>query len=466
MKRIPFWTALIALLLAIALLSPALADNTTPKRGDVITMGTYEQDGNTKNGAEPIEWMILDEKDDRLLVISVKALETMVYDDTMGLSSHIWWENCSLRKWLNKDFLSAAFSADEQKNILSTKLTTKDTHGTFETKDQLFCLSIADLRQYFPTNESMMCKGTEVAKKANGSVGESGNVCWWLRNILVSENWESMAYDSAAYVQNSPLYDINSKGCWLATRGVIAVRPAMWIRRDSIVASANATADASPTYETLQRGDSKDAVLALKKRLVELGYELRTWSNSISSHSDSETGLSYGDGTEAAVKSFQYVNSLNPTGIATKETQQLLFSDRAKKKPIRQLNEDITIGSQTIRLTSIKFAKSYPIGSTQMNSSNGVYLCCTAKVTNNSGYTIKPDKMITIEAFWNGSWEPTLPHPKKLRDYEFILWYGMGDGIKAGETLDIVFMSDFPKAAQSSGELYIRFDDGTKYVIR
>ena len=39
MKRIPFWTALIALLLAIALLSPALADNTTSKRGDVITMG-------------------------------------------------------------------------------------------------------------------------------------------------------------------------------------------------------------------------------------------------------------------------------------------------------------------------------------------------------------------------------------------------------------------------------------------
>ncbi len=157
MKRIPFWTALIALLLAIALLSPALADNTTPKRGDVITMGTYEQDGNTKNGAEPIEWMILDEKDDRLLVISVKALETMVYDDTMGLSSHIWWENCSLRKWLNKDFLSAAFSADEQKNILSTKLTTKDTHGTFETKDQLFCLSLRSVYKELHADRETGC---------------------------------------------------------------------------------------------------------------------------------------------------------------------------------------------------------------------------------------------------------------------------------------------------------------------
>ena len=460
MKRIPFWTALIALLLAIALLSPALADNTTPKRGDVITMGTYEQDGNTKNGAEPIEWMILDEKDDRLLVISVKALETMVYDDTMGLSSHIWWENCSLRKWLNKDFLSAAFSADEQKNILSTKLTTKDTHGTFETKDQLFCLSIADLRQYFPTNESMMCKGTEVAKKANGSVGESGNVCWWLRNILVSENWESMAYDSAAYVQNSPLYDINSKGCWLATRGVIAVRPAMWICRDSIVASANATADASPTYETLQRGDNKEAVLTLKKRLVELGYELI----STSGDKDYETNSKYRYGTEAAVKSFQYINGLNPTGIATKETQQLLFSDKAKKQPVRQLNEAITIGSQTIRLTSVKFAKSHPV--TQHSSSDKTYLCCTAKITNNSRATIKPNKTTRSHVFWRGSKEVTLPHPKKLQGYEAILWYEFGSGVKAGETLDVVFVTELPKSAQSSGELYIRFDDGTKYIIR
>ena len=460
MKRIPFWTALIALLLAIALLSPALADNTTPKRGDVITMGTYEQDGDTKNGAEPIEWMVLDEKDDRLLVISVKALETMAYDDTMGLSSHIWWENCSLRKWLNKDFLSAAFSADEQKNILSTKLTTKDTHGTFETKDQLFCLSIAELRQYFPTNESMMCKGTEVAIKANGSVGESGNACWWLRNILASENLESMAYDSAAYVQNSPLYDINSKGCWLSARGVIAVRPAMWIRCDSIVASANATADASPTYESLQRGDDKEAVLTLKKRPVELGYELITLYGS----RDTETSSKYWYGTEAAVKSFQYINGLNPTGIATKETQQLLFSDKAKKQPVRQLNEAITIGSQTIRLTSVKFAKSHPV--TQHSSSDKTYLCCTAKITNNSRATIKPNKTTRSYVFWRGSNEVTLPHPKKLQGYEAILWYEFGSGVKAGETLDVVFVTELPKSAQSSGELYIRFDDGTKYIIR
>ncbi len=462
MKRIPFWTALIALLLAIALLSPALADNTTPKRGDVITMGTYEQDGNTKNGAEPIEWMILDEKDDRLLVISVKAFETMAYDDTNSFLSHnVWWENCSLRKWLNKDFLSTAFSTAEQKNILSTKLTTEDKHGMFETKDQLFCLSLAELRQYFPTNESMMCEGTKVAQKANNSVGEGGNVGWWLRDILVSKKYASDWYsDSAACVQASPLYDINSDGCPVFASGPIAVRPAMWIRRDSVAAPANATADASPAYETLQRGDNKEAVLTLKKRLVELGYELI----STSGDKDYETNSEYRYGTEAAVKSFQYINGLNPTGIATKETQQLLFSEKAKKQPIRQLNDVITIGSQTIRLTSVKFVKSHPV--TQYSSSDKTYLCCTAKVTNNSRARINPNKTTRFHVFWKGSYEATIRYPKKLQGYEALFWTEIGTGVKAGETLDVVFVTELPKSAQSSGELYLRFDDGTKYIIR
>lgn len=465
MKRIPFWTALIALLLTIALLSPALADNTTPKRGDVITMGTYEQDGNTKNGAEPIEWMVLDEKDDRLLVISVKALETMAYDDTMSLTSHIWWENCSLRKWLNKDFLSTAFSAGEQKNILSTKLTTKDKHGTFETKDQLFCLSLAELRQYFPTNESMMCKGTEVAKKTNNSVEKDGNVCWWLRDILASDSSTSIIYDCAAYVQRSPVCDINKDGCWIAGSNLNTVRPAMWIRRDSVAVSANATANTSPAYETLQRRDNKEAVLTLKKRLVELGYELI----STSGDKDYETNSEYRYGTEAAVKSFQYINGLNPTGIATKETQQLLFSDKAKKQPIRKLNEDIVIGSQKIRLISTNFVNKYDVGKGySLSSSKGAYLCCVAKITNIGKTTIKYFDMSRISIFWSGSQfpEPGTLYSRSIKGRDFVYWPFISPGIKAGETLDIVFLTDFPKEAQSKGELYLRFDDDTKYIIR
>lgn len=392
MKRIPFWTALIALLLAIALLSPALADNTTPKRGDVITMGTYEQDGNTKNGAEPIEWMVLDEKDDRLLVISVKALETMAYDDANSFSSHIWWENCSLRKWLNKDFLSAAFSAGEQKNILSTKLTTEDKHGTFETKDQLFCLSLAELRQYFPTNESMMCKGTEVVRKADNSVREDGNVAWWLRDILASLG-SNIIYDCAAYVSSSPLNDIDNHGCWIELP--FGVRPAMWIRRDSPAASSDSIA---------------------------------------------ETAL--------------------PADV----------SDKAKEPATQKPSDGITIGTQTIRLGSINYTEDYDAGSGyHLSSSKGVYLCCTAKVTNIGMTTIKSADIHSPSVFWSGlpsgEVESSIAYSMDAKGSDFVFWPSIGN-IKAGETLDIVFLTDLPKEAQTDGELYLHFDDGSNHIIR
>ena len=38
--------------------------------GDLITFGTYEQDNNPDNGPEPIEWVVLDVKDHKALVIS------------------------------------------------------------------------------------------------------------------------------------------------------------------------------------------------------------------------------------------------------------------------------------------------------------------------------------------------------------------------------------------------------------
>lgn len=34
----------------------------------------------------------------------------------------ITWKECSLRKWLNSDFINTAFSKDEQRALLSTEL--------------------------------------------------------------------------------------------------------------------------------------------------------------------------------------------------------------------------------------------------------------------------------------------------------------------------------------------------------
>lgn len=41
-----------------------------PTTGNVVTYGHYEQDNDTANGKEPIEWVVLDVQGDKALLIS------------------------------------------------------------------------------------------------------------------------------------------------------------------------------------------------------------------------------------------------------------------------------------------------------------------------------------------------------------------------------------------------------------
>ena len=85
--------------------------------GDMVSFGKYEQDYDTSNGKEDIEWLVLDKKDDAVLIISKHVLE----DKSFGRNDDTW-ETCSLRKWLNADFINDAFSTAEQSKIQSTQV--------------------------------------------------------------------------------------------------------------------------------------------------------------------------------------------------------------------------------------------------------------------------------------------------------------------------------------------------------
>ena len=75
--------------------------------GNSVSFGSYEQDNNPANGKEEIEWIVLDVQGDRSLLISKYALDCKKYNTEWTDGT---WESCSLRKWLNSDFLNAAFS--------------------------------------------------------------------------------------------------------------------------------------------------------------------------------------------------------------------------------------------------------------------------------------------------------------------------------------------------------------------
>ncbi len=173
------------------------------KKGDYITFGSYEQDGNKKNGAEPIEWEILDVKDGKLLVISRYILDTKPYNEESG---NVTWETCTLRTWLNKDFYDSAFKAGEKKKIVKTKISNpdnkySDTDGGKATKDNVFLLSVSEIRKYYNFNtwnkeymfgcsQALMAEGTQYAI-VNG-----------LYTWIMSESDYKEGYESCGYKKN------------------------------------------------------------------------------------------------------------------------------------------------------------------------------------------------------------------------------------------------------------------------
>lgn len=192
------------------------------KVGDIVTFGTYEQDNNTANGKEDIEWKVLSVEDNRVLVISKYVLDCQPYH---FLRTDITWENCTLRKWLNNEFINEAFGAEVQALLTSTIVPADinpeyDTDPGYATLDKVFLLSILEAYIYFDSGRAMQCEATEYAKAQGMFVSkESGTVFWWLRSPGINP-WSAASYQPAGMVgEGGAFVDEDNHG----------VRPAMWI---------------------------------------------------------------------------------------------------------------------------------------------------------------------------------------------------------------------------------------------
>ncbi len=150
--------------------------------GDTYRFGSYEQDNNKSNGQEDIEWLVLAKEGTKILVISKEALDCKPYNTS---DTDVTWETCTLRKWLNNDFINAAFSADER-TMIPTVTVSADKNPDYSTnpgnatQDQVFLLSITEVNKYFSSDSARQCKPTDYAV-ANGA-WDSGNCWWWLRS--------------------------------------------------------------------------------------------------------------------------------------------------------------------------------------------------------------------------------------------------------------------------------------------
>ncbi len=184
--------------------------------GTTVSYGHYEQDGDPDNGKEEIEWLVLDADGDRRLLISKYGLCRHTYHP---YTDEVFWETSAIRKWLNSEFFSEAFSSEEQANILDTVLDNssaqcfnQDDDGR-KTVDKLFFLSFVEAEKYFPTAESRVCENTPFAVSQKPSRDEY----WWLR----VPGRRLQFVDCIA--KNGAVKEI------MLANNEVFVRPAMWI---------------------------------------------------------------------------------------------------------------------------------------------------------------------------------------------------------------------------------------------
>ena len=199
--------------------------------GDIVKFGSYEQDNDTANGKEDIEWKVLVKKNGKALLISEYALDCKPYNTE---SKDVTWETSSIRRWLNEEFIQAAFSIDEQKQIV--KITNKNpnsskyrTEGGKDTQDKIFLLSTNEAENYFASDETRACEPTAYVVAKDAYVDdENGNCQWWLRTPGFAQNRADFIFHDGAVSVNGNEVDDSFLGY-----NYVAVRPALWVNLES-----------------------------------------------------------------------------------------------------------------------------------------------------------------------------------------------------------------------------------------
>ena len=155
-------------------------------------------------------WIVLDKKDDKLLILSEYVICLKKFNEEL---EDVTWSTCSLRKWMNTEYLTQAFSEKELERIADTSVYTepcryyKSSDGEY-TIDKVFLLSIEEAEKYFSTDEDRMTTTTK------------GKKCWWWLRTPCGDAEAGWVYYNG---------EINPYGMDV-DYDTFSVRPAMWIK--------------------------------------------------------------------------------------------------------------------------------------------------------------------------------------------------------------------------------------------
>lgn len=221
-KQIWEIAAIFFLLITLLSLFTGRANADGYQLGEIITFGTYEQNNNSWDGPEEIEWIVLDQKDGQILLISKYCIDSQLYNSTL---EPVTWEYSSLRKWLNETFFDAAFTQEEQNRICTVENENPDLSATSAdsgrtTTDRIFILSKEEATQLFRSYSARQAAPTAYAM-AEGAYQNPNNRMgwWWLRTS--GNSAKRVCYVTTGGDIGSDSRDV--------TRWDAGVRPVMWI---------------------------------------------------------------------------------------------------------------------------------------------------------------------------------------------------------------------------------------------
>ena len=197
---------------------------------DCVYFGNYVQTDMEGNSKDPIKWRVLSVDGNDAFLLADSILDMKPYN--VSENGNITWETCTLRKWLNGEFLETAFNEEEQQAIMETKVETEVgyidddlNNAKIETKDKVYLLSPKealntdygfDDRDYYA--ESDLENAEVLASSRNTTMPQilladayadtpdQNHISWWLRSCndpgyaegvfegIVSENFEVNEY--------------------------------------------------------------------------------------------------------------------------------------------------------------------------------------------------------------------------------------------------------------------------------
>jgi hypothetical protein len=190
-----------------------------PQAGSIIKFGKYD-------------WRVLEIQGNKALLLADKVTHVNVpYNEEC---SGVTWETCTLRKWLNSEFLIQEFTPWEQGSIALTSIQNESnqwygTKGTNATSDKIFLLSISEVVKYFGDsgqlnnrpNKNMSYvddnyNNIRIAK----SISKGNAAWWWLRTPGIGNHAAFVSYDGLLLVHGYRVDNDNGRG---------GVRPALFL---------------------------------------------------------------------------------------------------------------------------------------------------------------------------------------------------------------------------------------------